>query len=88
MPKWCSWIPGLHGVALNKCRREALSSIIGERLYVERMAQHQRPADEGFAAKLIEKVLNKLDKIYADAKGGARHNSFSPLFFESRKTEF
>ncbi len=48
MGKWWSWIPGLHGVALNKRRRKALSSITGERLFVERMAQRQRPDDESF----------------------------------------
>jgi|HubBroStandDraft_1064217.scaffolds.fasta_scaffold17275_3 hypothetical protein len=68
MSKWWSWIPGLHGVALNKCRREALSSITGERLFVERMAQRQRPADEGFDDKLRADVLKKLDEIYAAAQ--------------------
>ena len=68
MSKWWSWIPGLHGVALNKCRREALSSITGERLFVEQMAQRQRPADEGFDDKLRADVLKKLDEIYAAAQ--------------------
>jgi Gram-negative bacterial TonB protein C-terminal len=34
MSKWWSWVPGLHGVALSQRRREALSSIIGDRLFV------------------------------------------------------
>jgi len=37
-------VPGLRRVALDKCRREALSSITGDRLFVERMAQRQRAA--------------------------------------------
>jgi hypothetical protein len=66
MSKWWSWVPGLHGVALKKCRREALSSITGERLFVERMAQRQRPADEIVDGKRDE-ILKKLDEIYAAA---------------------
>jgi len=68
MGKWWSWVPGLHGVALNKCRREALSSITGERLFVERMAQRQRPATDSVDDKLRDDVLKKLDEIYADAE--------------------
>jgi hypothetical protein len=68
MGKWWSWIPRLQGLALKKYRREVLSSITGERLFVERMAQRQRPDDESFDNKLLEKVLNRLDKIYADGE--------------------
>jgi hypothetical protein len=68
MSKWWSWVPGLHGVALNKCRREALSSITGERSFVERMAQRQRAADESGDENLLEEVLKKLDEIHDAAK--------------------
>jgi len=66
MGVWWSWVPGLRGVALNKCRREALSDITGERLFVERMAQRQRPPGEGVDEKRDE-ILNKLDEILAAA---------------------
>jgi len=54
MGVWWSWVPGLRGVALNKCRREALSDITGERLFVERMAQRPRPPGENVDAKRDE----------------------------------
>lgn len=66
MGVWWSWVPGLRGVALNKCRREALSDITGERLFVERMAQRPRPPGENVDAKRDE-ILNKLDGILAAA---------------------
>ena len=66
MSKWWSWVPGLHGVALDQCRREALSDITGERLFVERMAQRPRPPGENVDAKRDE-ILNKLDEILAAA---------------------
>jgi hypothetical protein len=66
MGRWWSWVPGLHDVALNKCRREALSSITGERLFVERMAQRQRPLGEIIDGTRDE-VLKKLDEIFAAA---------------------
>jgi hypothetical protein len=66
MGVWWSWVPGLRGVALNKCRREALSDITGERLFVERMAQRPRPPGENVDAKRDE-ILNKLDEILAAA---------------------
>jgi len=68
MGKWWSWIPGLHGVALDGCRREALSSITGERLFVERMVQRQHGDDESFDETLRDDVLKKLDEIFADAE--------------------
>jgi hypothetical protein len=66
MARWWSWVPGLHGVALGKCRREALSSITGERLFVERMAQRQRPPGENVDG-MRDEILKKLDEIIAAA---------------------
>jgi hypothetical protein len=54
-------------VALDKCRREALSSITGDRLFVERMAQRQRHASDNVDA-MRDRILKELDKITVDAK--------------------
>jgi hypothetical protein len=67
MGRWWSWVPGLHGVALNKCRREALSSIAGDRLFVERMAQRPRLPRENVDDKVRDEVLKKLGEICAPA---------------------
>jgi uncharacterized membrane protein YeaQ/YmgE (transglycosylase-associated protein family) len=67
MSKWWSWIPGMHSAALNSCRREALSSITGERLFVERMAQRPRAGDP-LNTDLLAEVLKKLGEIYAAAE--------------------
>lgn len=68
MGRWWSWVPGLHNVALNSCRREAQSAITGERLFVERMAQRPRSdVERAEDDKLREEVLGKLSEIYAAA---------------------
>ena len=64
MGRWWSWVPGLHKTALEKSRLEALSSITGERLYVERMAQRPRPEADSFDVELKEEVLKKIGGIY------------------------
>jgi hypothetical protein len=68
MAKWWSWVPGLHGVALKKCRREALSRIAGECLFVELMAQRQRPATEPFDQNLRDNILEKIREIHSAAE--------------------
>jgi hypothetical protein len=70
MSKWWSWVPGLHKKELEKCRRETLSSITGERLYVERMAQRPRPEAGSLDVKLRDEVLKKINDIH-DAAGQA-----------------
>jgi hypothetical protein len=67
MGRWWSWVPGLHDVALNKCRREALSSIAGDQLFVERMAQRPRLTGESVDYKVRDEVLKKLGEICAAA---------------------
>jgi hypothetical protein len=66
MGVWWSWVPGLRAVALDKCRREALSSITGDRLFVERMAQRQRAPTDNVDA-MRDRILKELDKITIDA---------------------
>jgi hypothetical protein len=68
MGKWWSWVPGLHKTALEKCRLEALSSITGERLYVERMAQRPRTNEDVLDQKFRDEILKQLDNIYLDAQ--------------------
>jgi hypothetical protein len=67
MGVWWSWVPGLRRAALDKCRREALSSITGERLFVERMAQRQRPQTES-VDDMRNQILKKIDEIIVAAK--------------------
>ena len=67
MGKWWSWVPGLHKTELEKCRLEALSSITGERMYVECMAQRPRPETDSLDVKLRDEVLKKINEIYDTA---------------------
>lgn len=69
MGKWWSWVPGFRDVALKKCRPEALSTITGERLFVYRMTQRQRPDTEILAAKLRDEVLDNLERSIPPPKG-------------------
>lgn len=67
---WWRWIPGRRRSKwkLEKSRVEALSSITGDRLFVERMAQRQRPAEENIDDILRIEVLKKIDEIYVAAQ--------------------
>jgi hypothetical protein len=63
-----SGIPGFRKRGLNKRRREALSSITADRLFVERMAQRPRPEDDPLDEKLRDSILGELDKFYTSAE--------------------
>lgn len=66
---WWWWFPGWHRKwKLEKRRTEALSGIVGERLFVELMAQSPRSTDDVIDTVLLEKVLNQLAGIHGKAE--------------------
>lgn len=76
---WWSWIPGFGRLALNKYRREALSSITGERLFVERMANRPRLEDDGLDENLRDEILGELNGIYVSAQKADRIDDLEDL---------
>ena len=66
---WWWWVPGCHKKwKLEKRRVEALSSIVGERLFVEVMVQRPRAPNDTLDAALLDKVLQQLTDIHAKAE--------------------
>jgi hypothetical protein len=67
---WWRWAPGKRRRKwkLEKCRIEALSSITGDRLSVQLMAQRPRKSDDPLDNALLEKFLNRLAEIEQSAK--------------------
>jgi hypothetical protein len=66
---WWWWLPGWHKKwKLEKRRIEAISTISGERLHVELMAQRPRRADDTLDNTLLDKVLKRLAELEDSAK--------------------
>jgi hypothetical protein len=61
------------------CRREALSSITGDRLFVERMAQRPRVADDILDQNFRDEILKQLDKIHVDAQNASNIDDLDDL---------
>jgi hypothetical protein len=66
---WWWWLPGWHKKwKLEKGRAEAVSSIVGDRLHVELMAQRPRKTDDVLNRTLLDQVLKRLSEIEEEAK--------------------
>jgi len=67
---WWRWLPGRRRTKwkLEKCRVETLSSITGDRLRVELMAQRPRSADDILDNVLLGNVLKRFTEIEESAK--------------------
>src|ERR1017187_1586655 len=81
MRKWWWWcIPGCHKKwKLEKRRIEALSSIVGERLFVELMAQRPRTPNDSLDTALFDKVLQQLTDIHAKAERAIHKDDLDDL---------
>jgi len=64
---------------LEKTRIEALSSITGDRMRVELMAQRPRTDDDKLDAALLKTVLDRLTEIEAKAKDATTEDELSAL---------
>jgi hypothetical protein len=80
---WWSWIPGFRKLALARSRREALSSITGEQLFVERMAQRPRFEDDSLDEKLRDDILGELNKIYTSAQNANNIDDLDDLIADA-----
>jgi hypothetical protein len=71
MSPWWRFIPGRRRKTwkLEKRRIEVLSSIVGDRLHVELMAQRPRKENDKVDAGLLKTVLSRFAEIEAGAKG-------------------
>jgi hypothetical protein len=77
---WWWWLPGWHRMwKLEKRRGEALSSIEGERLAVERMAQRPRGADDTLNSALLNEVKTRLAEIEVRAEEAIRTDDLDDL---------
>lgn len=67
---WWRWLPGRRRSKwkLEKCRVDALSSITGDRLHVELMAQRPRKSDDALDKALLDAVLKRFADIEESAK--------------------
>ncbi len=80
MRKWWWWLPGWREKwKLEKRRIKALSSITGERLSIELMAQRPRPNDDIPDDALLETVLKELREIQDKAERAAYKNDLNDL---------
>jgi hypothetical protein len=78
---WWRFIPGTRRKTwkLEERRIEVLSSIIGDRLHVELMAQRPRAEDDRLDADLLETVLKRFAEIEAGAKAAALEDELDDL---------
>ena len=81
---WWWWLPGWHKKwKLQSHRIEALSSIAGERLYVERMAQRPRPADDILDRALLADVLKQLNDLQEKARSAVYKDDLDDLIADA-----
>ncbi len=77
---WWWWLPGWHKKwKLEKRRLEAISTITGERLYVELMAQRPRRTDDTIDSALLDKVLKRLMELEDSAKQATHANALDDI---------
>jgi hypothetical protein len=79
MRKWW-WFPGWRrNWKLEKRRVEALSSIVGERLFVELMVQRPRTPNDSLDAALLAKISQQLTDIHAKAERAIHKDDLDDL---------
>lgn len=98
---WWRFIPGKRRKTwkLEKRRVEVLSSIVGDRLRVELMAQRPRKEDDKLDTDLLETVLRRFEEIEVSAKAATLEDELDDfeedgevqaylLHTSARKTKF
>jgi hypothetical protein len=77
---WWWWLPGWHKKwKLEKGRVEAISSIVGDRLHVELMAQRPRKSDDALNGALLDELLKRLREIEESAKNATHSRELDDL---------
>jgi hypothetical protein len=70
---------GSQSKRLEKRREDALSSITGDRVNVELMAQRSRPSDDPLDIELLQKVIDNIASIEAAAKKASSQTELDDL---------
>ena len=77
---WWWWFPGWHrNWKLEKRRIEALSSIVGERLFVELIVQRPRTPNDSLDAALLAKISLQLTDIHGKAERAIHKDDLDDL---------